>query len=103
MSERPVKGERIEELFPICAELRSKKCFLLGRAPRTSAEILDASNDCWCALTDDRLGVDKDPVHPDDCRRGRRCFRSLLEGAPQDRASVDSSPGEGSSGTPSPA
>jgi len=66
-------------LFPICAELRSKKYFLLGQPPRTSAEVLDASNDCWCARTDDRLGPDKDPVHPDDCRSARRCFRSLLE------------------------
>jgi hypothetical protein len=103
MSERPITSERIEELFPICAELRSKKSFLLGRAPRTSAEVLDASNDCWCALTDDRLGVDKDPVHPDDCRRGRRCFRSLLEGSAVEGSSRDSSAGEGSSASPSPA
>jgi hypothetical protein len=66
-------------LFPICAELRSKKYYLLGRPPRTSAEVLDASNDSWCARTDDRIGPDKDPVHPDDCRHGRKCFQSLLE------------------------
>lgn len=96
MSERAVSSERIDELFPICAELRSKKCFLLGRAPRTSAEVLDASNDCWCALTDDRLGVDKDPVHPDDCRRGRRCFRSLLEGSSAEERSAGSSSGSSS-------
>ncbi len=75
-------NERIEQRFPICAKLRSKKYYLLGRPAQTSADVLDASNDCWCALTADRLGPDKDPVQPDDCRRGRVCFRSLLEGEP---------------------
>ncbi len=75
-------NERVEQLFPICAELRSKKYYMLGRPPRTSDEVLDASNDCWCAVTSDRLGPDKDPVQPDDCRRGRSCFRSLVDSSP---------------------
>ena len=65
---------------PICAELRSKKYFFLERAPLESAEVLDASNDCWCALTHDRVGPDLDGVHPDDCRASRTCFRSLYAG-----------------------
>ena len=65
-------------LFPICADLRSKKYFLIGRPPRESADVLDASNDCWCDRTNDRIGVDKDLVHPDECRAGRSCFRALV-------------------------
>lgn len=67
--------------FPLCAELRSKKYYLLGRPPRCSEDVLDASNDTWCARTQDRLGPDKDPVDPENCRAGRTCFRALLEGA----------------------
>ena len=67
-----------EALTPLCAELRSKKYYLLGRVPLESADVLDASNDCWCARTSDRLGPDHDPVHPDDCRAGRACFKPLF-------------------------
>lgn len=90
-------NERNESLFPICAELRTKKYYLLGRPPRSSAEVLDASNDCWCARTDDRLGPDKDPVHPDDCRRGRSCFQALLE-RPQAIGDEASQAGNGAAG-----
>ena len=63
---------------PICAELRSKKYYFLQQAPTRASEVLDASNDCWCARTSDRIGPDAEPVHPDDCRGGRTCFRALF-------------------------
>ena len=69
---------------PICSQLRSKKYYFLGRAPLESAELLDASNDCWCAVTHDRVGPDLDGVHPDDCRASRTCFRSLYAGGTPD-------------------
>ena len=68
---------------PICAALRSKKYYFLSRAPLESAEVLDASNDCWCAATHDRVGPDLDSVHPDVCRAARSCFRSLYAGGGQ--------------------
>ena len=68
---------------PICAELRSKKYYFLSRAPLESSEVLDASNDCWCAVTHDRVGPDLDSVHPDVCRAARTCFRSLYAGGGQ--------------------
>ena len=57
----------------ICGLLRSKRYYFLKRAPRASEDLLDASNDCWCARTQMRLGPDGDPSHPDDCRPARRC------------------------------
>lgn len=62
---------------PFCADLRSKKYFFLQGPPMQASDMLDASNDCWCARTTQRLGPDKDLVHPDDCVAGRACFRSL--------------------------
>lgn len=61
-----------------CAELRSKKWFFLQAPPRTAAELMDASNWCWCALTSARLGPDREVVDPDDCVEGRGCFRALV-------------------------
>jgi hypothetical protein len=63
---------------PICAEIRSKKYFRLTAPPQSSDDIVDNANDCWCNRTCDRVGPDGDGVHPDDCREGRSCFRSVL-------------------------
>ena len=63
---------------PICAALRSKKYYFLESAPMQPSDVLDASNDCWCDRTCDRLGPDGGGVHPGDCREGRRCFRPIF-------------------------
>ena len=63
---------------PICADVRSKKYFFLQAAPMRSEDLLDASNDCWCNRTHDRVGPDGDGVHPDDCREARACFRAIF-------------------------
>jgi hypothetical protein len=66
---------------PMCAELRSKKYYFLQAPPRVASDLLDASNDCWCARTSDRIGPDHDLVHPDECRSGRTCFRAIFGAA----------------------
>jgi hypothetical protein len=76
---------------PICADLRSKRYFFLQAPPMESSDVLDASNDCWCERSHDRVGPDKDLVHPDDCRAGRACFRSLYE-TPAPRAVEEPTP-----------
>jgi hypothetical protein len=66
------------QLSPYCSQLSSKK--LLGRRglPMTDADVLDASNWCWCQTTAQLLGPDREPAHPEDSRKGRSCFRSLF-------------------------
>ena len=60
-----------------CSALRSKKYFLLGRAPRCAEDYMDASNHCWCASTGETLGPDQEPAHPEDCHARRGCFRGM--------------------------
>lgn len=67
------------ELFPFCVHLESKKVLLAAARPRERADVLDASNHCWCGLTQQVRGRDGGIAHPDDCRRGRSCFRGVLE------------------------
>jgi hypothetical protein len=78
MSATPSTGSApLRPLSPLCARLRSKKYFLLGRAPMTDEDILDASQHCWCARTSQLLGPDGEPAHPGDCRAGRSCYEPL--------------------------
>ena len=67
-----------EPLFPYCRELRSKKLTFARQPPRCEADILDASNHCWCARTQQALGPDGELVRPDECRTGRDCFQGVL-------------------------
>lgn len=62
--------------LPPCSELRSKKWFFLTAPARSAADLLDASNACWCARTSTALGPDGEPVDPDDCVEGRACWRA---------------------------
>lgn len=61
---------------PFCARLRSKKWFFLEGPARTEEDLLDASNDCWCGVTQQKVGPDGRIVDPDDCRQKRGCFES---------------------------
>jgi hypothetical protein len=63
---------------PFCADLRSKRYYFLSGPARERADIVDASNDTWCARTALRLGPDDERVDADDCQRGRACFRATL-------------------------
>ena len=60
---------------PFCGDLRSKKYFFLEQPARTPEQFLDASNDCWCARTQMRVGPDDEIVDVHDCQAGRACFR----------------------------
>ena len=68
--------------FAPCAELRSKKWHFLKAPPRSAEDLLDGSNWCWCALTSGRLGPDGEPVDPDDCVEGRRCWATPVTARP---------------------
>ena len=62
-------------ISPYCRDLRSKKFYRLERPPRDEGDILDASNWCWCARTDEALGPDDYAAEPEECQQGRKCFR----------------------------
>ncbi len=61
-------------LSPFCGRLRSKKACFLDAPPRTTEEIMDGSNHCWCDQTKMAVGPDRDLVGPEECRRGRDCY-----------------------------
>jgi len=61
---------------PFCARLRTKKYYFLAGPARTEDELLDASNDCWCKTTQQRVGPDGQLVDPEDCQAGRACFEA---------------------------
>ena len=64
----------MSDTTPYCAKLRSKKFYFLEGPARTEDELLDASNDCWCQVTQQRVGPDQEPVDPEACTEGRACF-----------------------------
>lgn len=64
-------------ISPFCSDLRSKKYYFLKKPALVAADILDASNDCWCAKTQMRLGPDDDGVNPESCCSGRACFSAV--------------------------
>ena len=68
---------------PFCGELRSKKYYFQTRPALVAADVLDASNDCWCARTQMRIGPDDEHVGPDVCTSGRACFRGAGAGKPE--------------------
>ena len=65
---------------PFCRELSSKKVLTSTGLPMTDADVLDASNWCWCRTTGHQLGPDRGFVDPEYCRSGRACFVSADEG-----------------------
>jgi len=69
-------------ISPFCGDLRSKKYYFLKRPALNPAEFLDASNDCWCARTQMRLGPDDKGVDPESCCAGRSCFRHAASDKP---------------------
>ncbi len=63
---------------PFCGELRSKKFFMMDKLATEAAEYLDASNHCWCYLTQQVIGPDGDRAKPNRCMPGRSCYRSAI-------------------------
>jgi hypothetical protein len=64
---------------PFCGSLRSKKFFMFDALATEASQYLDGSNHCWCYETQQVVGPDGNPVHPDNCQPGRPCYRSALE------------------------
>ena len=67
------------KISPFCTHLSSKKVTLLSGLPMTNGDVLDASGHCWCSLTAQILGPDREVAHPEDCKKGRACFESPFE------------------------
>ena len=63
---------------PFCASLRSKKFFMRDVLPTEASDYLDASNHCWCRMTQQVIGPDGGVVNPDACVNGRACFSSAF-------------------------
>lgn len=61
-------------ISPFCARLRTKKYYFLEGPALEEEDLLDASNDCWCERTQQRVGPDGRVVDATDCRRGRKCY-----------------------------
>ena len=64
---------------PFCGSLRSKKFFMMDVLPTEASQYLDASNHCWCRVTQQVIGPDGGTVHPDTCVAGRDCYSSAFD------------------------
>jgi hypothetical protein len=62
-----------------CSSLRSKKFFMTDALPTEASQYLDASNHCWCRMTQQVIGPDGGTVHPDSCVAGRDCYSSAFD------------------------
>jgi hypothetical protein len=81
-SERDNSGETSANAAPqsaFCSSLRSKKFFMADALPTEASQYLDASNHCWCRMTQQVIGPDGGTVHPDSCVTGRDCYSSAFE------------------------
>jgi hypothetical protein len=63
---------------PYCADLRSKKYFLLDSLPTSDSDFLDPSGYCWCYNTQQSIGPDGQHALPALCGPGRECYRSAV-------------------------
>jgi len=61
-----------------CSSLRSKKFFMIDALPTDASQYLDASNHCWCRITQQVTGPDGGGVQPDSCVAGRDCYTSAF-------------------------
>ena len=62
-----------------CSSLRSKKFFMIDALPTDASQYLDASNHCWCRITQQVVGPDGGMVYPEACVAGRNCYTSTFE------------------------
>jgi hypothetical protein len=62
-----------------CSSLRSKEFFMIDALPTDASQYLDASNHCWCRMTQQVIGPDGGTVHPDSCKVGRDCYSSAFD------------------------
>lgn len=60
-----------------CLCLRHKMMYCDERQDRPG--FVDANSDTrvyFCTKSQDSLGLDNEPVHPEDCKPGRACYRA---------------------------
>ena len=62
-----------------CSSLRSKKFFMMDALATDASQYLDASNHCWCRITQQVVGPDGGTVYPEVCVAGRNCYTSTFE------------------------
>jgi hypothetical protein len=62
-----------------CNSLRSKKFFMRDALPAEASDYIDASNHCWCRVTQQVIGPDGGSVRPDSCISSRSCYSSAFE------------------------
>jgi hypothetical protein len=62
-----------------CSSLRSKKFFMMDALPTEASQYLDASNHCWCRMTQQVIGPDGGTVDPGTCVAGRDCYSSAFD------------------------
>ncbi len=67
---------------PFCADLRSKKFYMLDVIPTVADDFYDASGCVWCYHTQVPIGPDGLHAGPDECTPGRKCYRSALDPRP---------------------
>ncbi len=86
MANEPVSQEDPDEIATsvvpqsaFCKSLRSKKFFMIDALPTDASQYLDASNHCWCCITQQVIGPDGGSVHPNSCVAGRDCYISAFE------------------------
>jgi hypothetical protein len=79
-TQNPAKPEVMQT--PFCADLRSKKFYMLDVIPATEEDFYDASGCVWCYHTQVPIGPDGLHAGPDECRPGRGCYRSALDPRP---------------------
>jgi hypothetical protein len=86
MANETVDGEDSSEIATsvvpqsaFCSSLRSKKFFMIDALPTDASQYLDASNHCWCRMTQQVIGPDGGTVHPDSCKVGRDCYSSAFD------------------------
>jgi len=82
MADRPPSAptpDAAPRVSPFCAFLRSKKILLSAEPPRSAADVLDASNHCWCGKNQKLRGPDREIASPELCQKGRECFESPFE------------------------
>jgi hypothetical protein len=76
-NKEPNPGNAIQSAF--CGSLRSKKFFMMDTLATEAEQYLDASNHCWCRVTQQVIGPDGGRVHPNRCVPGRECYSSALD------------------------
>jgi hypothetical protein len=71
----PCSMDRPVRLRVTCMNLRHKLMYVDPRhAQRGMVDVNSDTRIYWCAMTQEQLGPDQQPVGPGDCSNGRGCY-----------------------------